>query len=456
MSSYDGDRNTEIWSTRLQRELLAMTTNNATEEAHEEMTATLPPFCTVQDHQLDIERGNCTVMCWVDLPPSSTSPAAVDAVNQTTNVSATTPTGTTADGETKEEGTDDDEDDKKDEAEAESSEEKKTATESSVPAASASEEAAPIIITLDVSLQKKSDGTVDTMAVSYPFLKPVAILTSGCDRFPAGSTIQDGDLVAIEMDWTPSLHLTDAFLNISLKIKECLSQNEPFHPEVMDKSSADTVTEMMSRAKKLGASVSESLRGLGAAASGDDAGDGKKKGSRMSSLIGRGGKKKEKKKEKPKAKTPSEVRTGDEINMLEAPWVDCQGVYSCKSIRRPKFVEEAVAAAEKELKKDPEPKVSQSLLDEDVDQGEVPDDFGEYMRVQAGGLSQVCPGSELSFQNPCRLNITRLTLFFLSLRNYLGRYCKPCGSWSHVQIPYQISSHCFGGVLSHDHRYAHY
>jgi hypothetical protein len=194
------------------------------------------------------------------------------------------------------------------------------------------------------------------------------------------------------MDWTPSLHLTDALLNVSLKIKECISQGEPFHPGIVEKAKPDiSVGAMMNQAKKLGTTFSQSLRGAAAAAgtaaaaaTGATAGSGdKQKKNRLS--LGR------KKKQRPKA-TPGEVRIGDEINMLETPWVDCQGVYSCKAIRRSKFVEEAMAVAAQQMKTEPEQQVSRSsLLGEDVDQGEVPDDFGDYMRLQAGGISQVCP-----------------------------------------------------------------
>jgi hypothetical protein len=43
------------------------------------------------------------------------------------------------------------------------------------------------------------------------------------------------------------------------------------------------------------------------------------------------------KKEKPNMDT---VAVGDEINWLEEPWVQAHGVYSCKAIRRPAFVEQ--------------------------------------------------------------------------------------------------------------------
>ena len=38
------EKNTEIWSTRLQRELLAMTTDNVTDETKKEITDVLPSF----------------------------------------------------------------------------------------------------------------------------------------------------------------------------------------------------------------------------------------------------------------------------------------------------------------------------------------------------------------------------------------------------------------------------
>ena len=43
---------------------------------------------------------------------------------------------------------------------------------------------------------------------------------------------------------------------------------------------------------------------------------------------------------------PENVRIGDEINLLEEPWVDAQGVYACKAVRRPAFVTDAMALAE--------------------------------------------------------------------------------------------------------------
>ena len=292
----DLERNLEIWSTRLQRELLALTTDNAPVDTKEEVVAVLPPFVTIAGHALVIEKGDCILSFTVDLPAKA--------------------------------------------------EEKK------------------IVVTLDASLQKKADGSVDPAAAVYPFLKPVAMLQSGGSRFPEGSTIKDGDLIDIEMDWTPSLHLTDSILNIALKIKESILQGEPFHAAAT-KGKTDVVEGMVTRAKQLGTSFTKGLRGQG------------------------GRRKKKKDRKSAQKANPSKIRIGDEINMLEAPWVECQGVYSCKAIRRPAFVEEAIAVAAKSSEARAKDQVRPFAVSEDGD-GKVPSNLGDFMLSQAGTVAQVC------------------------------------------------------------------
>lgn len=313
-------RNAEIWSTRLQRELLAIVTDNASESSKKEKPGILPSFCSLKDHALDIERGNCTVTCLLTLPMP---PAPEDVAAATDKVKAVTEESVPK----KEDG-----DDSSDTGETEAD----TASD-------------PIItITLDVSMKKKADGFVDPAAMSYPFLKPIAILTSGCERFPQGSTIKDGDNIGIEMDWTPSLHLTDAILNVSLQLKECFSQGESVHSSPkeslasMEASNTDVVGDVMNRAKNLGSSFGLSLRNITSTAA-DTAAN-------ASSRLSLRKKVRKPKKLKPKA-NHSEVRIGDEINLLEAPWVDCMGVYSCKVIRQPTFVKEAIELAAPEGRK---------------------------------------------------------------------------------------------------------
>jgi len=250
-------RNTEIWSTRLQRELLALTTDNAPPDAQEEIMSVLPNFISVKDHDLNIEKGICIVSFYVRPKEAMTN---------------------------------------------------------------------PIIVSLDVSLQRTDKGDLDPLTVAYPFLKPLAILKFGSKSFPKGSTIREGDYVDIEMDWTPSLHLTDAILNIGLKIKESILQSEPFHPAIIEDPKLDPLGEMADRARRMSASVKNSLNKLTKA----PVSPAKKRNMR-----------------KKKRGNRDQIRMGDEISMVDAPWVDCQGVYSCKAIRRPPFVVEAMAKAAK-------------------------------------------------------------------------------------------------------------
>jgi hypothetical protein len=47
-----------------------------------------------------------------------------------------------------------------------------------------------------------------------------------------------------------------------------------------------------------------------------------------------------------KSINPDDVQIGDEINLLEEPWIAAHGVYSCKAIRRPPFVEQIMSSAQ--------------------------------------------------------------------------------------------------------------
>jgi hypothetical protein len=132
-ASESQDRHAEIWATRVQRELLALTT---TEQA------LLPPFVGIQKHELDIANATCTIDFQVQ-------------------ILTTTETKTT-------------------------------------------------MVQLDVSLPKNSDGSLRNTSLSYPFSEPSARLLQGQEFFAKGSTIQNGDLIAIDIEWTPSLHLVSS------------------------------------------------------------------------------------------------------------------------------------------------------------------------------------------------------------------------------------------------------
>lgn len=298
------DKNAEIWSTRLQKELLSLTTDNASEKETQEVAGVLPPFIRVKSHHLDIAEGICTVAFLIDVP--SLDPEEDGSISE------------------------------------------------------------DIVLVIDASLSRKPDGTINAAEGAYPFRKPGAVLEEGAGRFPPGSTIQNGSGLDIDCDWTPSLHLTDAVLNVGLKIKESLLQKEPLHAQALaEKSDFD---EILQSARRFGSFLNKSAK----------------------SIISDKPKptKGKKSKKSPATKVAaSDVKIGDEINLLEAPWVDCQGLYSCKAIRRPAFVEDAIflAATEKET-----PKQQVSTIAES-DDGDVPDDFGNFVKAQTGVMSKVCP-----------------------------------------------------------------
>mmetsp|Transcript_23129 Transcript_23129/g.33138 ORF Transcript_23129/g.33138 Transcript_23129/m.33138 type:complete len:556 (-) Transcript_23129:1080-2747(-) len=256
----ENQRNAEIWSTRLQKELLALTTDNASEKETQEVAGILPDFVVVKTHELDIENGVCKIQFIMNIDG---------------------PTTTT-------------------EGEEESSKEE-------------------IVVTLDTSLTKKPDGIIDPAAPAYPFLIPKVVLTTGASRFPPASTVENGNVIDLDCDWTPSLHLTDAVLNIGLKIKESISQGEPLNAT----SPKEPMDDFMKGARKFSQFITQSAR----------------------SFVDKP-KSRRKKKDVKKKATATNINIGDEINLLEAPWVDCQGLYSCKAIRRPTFVEDAIALAQ--------------------------------------------------------------------------------------------------------------
>lgn len=316
------ERNAEIWSTRLQKELLALTTDNATKTETQEVAGILPAFIKVKSHEMDINEGTCKVLFVVTVP----SPGA-------------------------EEG--------------------------------AEEEA--IIVEMDASLARTADGKLDTSAAAYPFAKPCATLKSGASRFPEGSSIASEDAIDIDCDWTPSLHLTDAVLNIGLKIKESVLQGEPFFAASagVDAGGDRVVDEFVQSARRFTNFIGKSAKNLV---------DTTNTTTMKSKLAARRKKTATKKK---KAATASDISIGDEIHLLEAPWVDCHGLYSCKAIRRPAFVEDAMFLAQSKLESEKaeqqkqQLQVSNSMNSDTNDDGDVPDDFGNFVKLQAGSIGQV-------------------------------------------------------------------
>lgn len=272
-SSNSEERQGEIWSSRIQRELLALTTDDA--EANDQTKAMLPSFVSVKAHRLDIANAECTVSFEVEINKGDGSNAK------------------------------------------------------------------QVVVQLDVSLPKNADGSLKSGAPSYPFVAPNVSLVSGQVIFPDGSTIRDGDTISMDVEWTPSLHMADAIMNIGLKIKESILQSEPFHPAPKPEF-VDPVDEVAKSARRIASSISQKASNFGKANFKAFTPQNRNSNNDKSP------RKKKKQTRKPVPTTPKDVRIGDEINLLDEPWVGAHGVYACKAIRRPDFITDAMAIAEEQ------------------------------------------------------------------------------------------------------------
>lgn len=251
-----------------------------------EARSMLPPFTTVKEHVLDFAAGTCVVTVQVDVVSGKGEDATTSAV----------------------------------------------------------------IVGMEASLSKHVDGSANPKSPSYPFVPPVARLMSGQAAFPPGSTIEEGDLINMDLDWTPSLHLTDAILNIGLKIRESVLQAEPFHPaaavdpdedDAIDKVVNEVVGEVTRGARRFASRIGS----FGKKAFSPKAAGNNKNSAALRTPRSSGNNQKT---SSPNAvTTPVDVKIGDEINLLEEPWVAAHGLYSCKAIRRPPFIEEVMVSAQK-------------------------------------------------------------------------------------------------------------
>ena len=371
------NRTAEIWSTRLHREILALTKEGGDDAAHQhdvETVGVLPPFIALEDHTIDIAKGLCDVTFRIAVEPPSVVPGADDEKAGGTE-------GAEEVDEAKGVGGDELDDKPKEasaEGEANATEDKEKdagkETEATAPdvADASSQDPPHVIIMLDASTGTSPDGGPAATSSSYPFQPPTAMLITGAHLFPQpGSEINDGDYLDIDLDWTPSLHLNDAILNIALKVRESIRRGEPFYNKGDDQDGANAtsanleaevlkakekvtsffssgLTTLKQNASSMAAVASEvvaphnvaAAAGGGVTAAAAAAGVGNKEGTAKAG---------EKKKAK-RAVGSDIVAIGDEIDLSQSPWNICAGMYSCKAIRRPVFVELAMSQAEAEAK----------------------------------------------------------------------------------------------------------
>lgn len=276
VSTGENERSGEIWSTRIQQELLSLTTDNSDTDAR----SLLPPFTTVKEHFLDLATGTCTVTVQIDILST------------------------------------------KDSSQSSNDEPKPT----------------DVTVELDASMSKHLDGSLNFNGISYPFVAPVPRLKAGKDAFPQGSTIAEGDRIIMDLDWTPSLHLVDVIMNIGLKIRESILQGEPFHAAEPDDPIAEVVADVARGARRF----ASKLGSLSKAAFTPKSNSSRQSRSTPHKAAGTS----VISPESIKSTNSESVNIGDEINLLEEPWIAAHGVYSCKAIRRPTFIEQIIASAQ--------------------------------------------------------------------------------------------------------------
>lgn len=275
----ENERSGEIWSTRIQQELLSLTTDNSDTDAR----SLLPSFTTVKEHCLDLTTGTCIVTVQIEIVTSTDARQGDD---------------------------------------------------------SSQNEPEPKVVTvdLDASMSKNLDGSLNLNGISYPFIAPIPRLKSGKDVFPNGSTITEGDRIIMDLDWTPSLHLVDVVMNIGLKIRESVLQGEPFHAAEPEDPIAEVVADVARGARRF----ASKLGSLGKAAFTPKSNSSRQARNASHATPGAS----VVRPESTKSNNSEDVKIGDEINLLEEPWIASHGVYSCKAIRRPPFVDQIIASAQ--------------------------------------------------------------------------------------------------------------
>lgn len=308
---------TEIWATRLQRELAAITDkkedNKVSGKTKANDVGTLPEFLKYKAHNLDIEKGQCSVSFVLTVVENKTSNVKKEATSDNLK--------DTGDSE-----------DKKEEAE------EKSADKSTAPTVTP----ISVTITLDASINYK-DSNPDT-SISYPFRKPKAIISEGSEHLPSGSNIQNGDEIDIDCDWTPSLHLNDAVLNIALKVREGIKRGEPcFKVEPFTNLLANSVNESSQKVANFFANLRTKASEVA------DELDAAMVSEKPKKLAFR----RIKAEVKPPRKevTASNIEVGDIIDLSQAPWSSAVGMYPIKAIRRPDFMVASLASLDDERSK---------------------------------------------------------------------------------------------------------
>lgn len=209
------DRNAEIWSTRLQREILALESNDDDSKKME----LLPPFIKTLGHTLNIEGGIAKIEFRIDVEVAEVhdeeqKETAAAGVEDGEEIDTKVSEGEKTDDVKAEKAITDETKTENVEAGAEETNAEETdATETDNESSKEPSEATPetitdphVILVLDASMYWRTHDSSEDQSRPpqfYPFTKPLAVIKAGSHLFSGGSTIDNGDEVDIDLDWTP-------------------------------------------------------------------------------------------------------------------------------------------------------------------------------------------------------------------------------------------------------------
>jgi len=414
----------EIWAARLQRELVALSSATNEDDPHSNPIGALPPFMKMKDYKLDIEHGFCQVSFMINIDGVKMPAVSTNENNQSRGVvdptldqvqhghghgHATLSNLALASSPTKNEDGKDEKTSNANIDDAKESKETRQYEEDNQNQVDAFH--VQVLITLDASLKRNlADFHPST---SYPFQPPICIINSGAEYLPKDQhSIQNGEEVQLDCDWTPSLHLNDAALNVAVKIKESIKRGEPILEftkksagsftaslpnSLLDEVSQDfnkashAISGFFSDLKTKASHIADELDQAVVGPSRDESASTEEK-SRKGFKF-RKGTKLRKDEEQLKVVTEENVNMGDSIDLAESPWNHALGMYPCKAIRRPTFMSTAMEVTGH--MDDESTKVRNNYTSLSGSDGD-PYHYGDcavpdnYLHLHAGGLREVC------------------------------------------------------------------
>mmetsp|Transcript_16885 Transcript_16885/g.21074 ORF Transcript_16885/g.21074 Transcript_16885/m.21074 type:complete len:275 (+) Transcript_16885:122-946(+) len=246
------DRSGTIWATRLEREMKSLAALKERSE-NNEISSILPPHVTIMEHSLNINEGTCKVTFRVEVETPSDDVDDVTSNTPTNNndVVIDMPDSDQADNDSSKQTATAEEgdielsakDNDNDVESAKGSTTPPTTTQSNnassetftppsniAPTGTNPTTEGPSFVTVEINASIIPDtphSSEESSHNNYPFQKPRAFLTDGASLFRPSGIIKDGDLIDIDCDWTPSLHLVDAALNVVLRIRESVRRGDP-------------------------------------------------------------------------------------------------------------------------------------------------------------------------------------------------------------------------------------